>query len=443
MKKPQRPARLVASLALCRVLHHGESLDKALQASAIETLDDARDNAFARSLTYGVLRWYHHVEAILAGLLDKPLAGKHADLRCLLLVALYQMAHTEIAPHAVVSESVNAALGLRKDWARGLINAVLRNYQRNREEIEHKLQHDPVARTSHPQWLLDMLRDAWPDHWQAITEANNRQAPMTLRVNTRLVQRDDYLAELELAGIHAQISRDSPVGLTLNTPRSVETLPGFCEGRVSVQDIAPQLAADLLDARPGMNVLDACAAPGGKTAHLLERSQGQINLTAIEVDAKRARRIEETLQRLSLQARVMIADASQPDQWWDGHAFERILLDAPCSGTGVIRRHPDIKLLRRRSDIEAYTHLQMRLLSRLWPLLLPGGKLLYATCSILPLENARLVSDFISTQDDAQEDKIHVNCGHMCDTGIQIFPGTNDMDGFFYARLVKNREQVT
>lgn len=440
MTKPQRPARLVASLALCRVINHGESLDKALLASGIETLEDSRDNAFARSLTYGALRWYHHVDAILDDLLDKPLARKQADLRCLLLVALYQLAHTDIAPHAVVSESVNAATSLRKGWARGLVNAVLRNYQRRRGAIEQKLQHDAVARTSHPQWLLDMLREAWPDHWQAITEANNRQAPMTLRVNSSQLQRDEYLAELELACIQAQASPDSPDGLTLNAPRPVESVPGFREGRVSVQDIAPQLAADLLDARPGMNVLDACAAPGGKTAHLLERSEGRINLTAIEIDVKRARRIEENLQRLSLQARVMTADASQPDQWWDGRGFERILLDAPCSGTGVIRRHPDIKLLRRRSDIEAYTNLQMRLLTRLWPLLLPGGKLLYATCSILPQENSRLVSDFISAQDDAQEDKIHVNCGHMCDTGIQIFPGTNDMDGFFYTRLVKNRE---
>jgi len=435
--KQPHTARLVASRAIQNITGRGESLDKALSTAEIDRLEDSRDSAFARSLTYGTLRWYHQLDVILDALLDKPLAAKHVDIRSLLLVALYQLAHTDIAPHAVVSESVNAVNSLRKSWARGLVNAVLRNYQRRHNDIETSLQDNLVAQTSHPQWLLKLLRNAWPNDWQSITSENNRQAPMSLRINSRRQSRDDYLQELETYGIEAQASADSPVGLVLDKPLHVESLPGFNEGSVSVQDIAPQLAASLLEAESGMRILDACAAPGGKSAHLLEHTAGNIDLTALEIDEKRAQRIADTLQRLVLHANVQVGDATRPDQWWDGKPYDRILLDAPCSGTGVIRRHPDIKLLRRHEDIEASTALQMRLLENLWPLLKPGGLLLYATCSVLPHENSQLVDSFLASQYDAQERKIHVKCAHICDTGIQIFPGTNNMDGFFYACLVK------
>jgi 16S rRNA (cytosine967-C5)-methyltransferase len=435
--KQPHSARLVASRAIQNISSRGENLDKALSTAEIARLEDSRDSAFARSLTYGTLRWYHQLAAILDALLDKPLAAKHVDIRSLLLVALYQLAHTDIAPHAVVSESVNAVNSLRKSWARGLVNAVLRNYQRRRDDIKASLQNNPVAQTSHPQWLLDLLRNAWPNDWQAITRENNRQPPMSLRINIQQQTRDAYLQELESIGISASESTDCPTGLILDKPLHVDSLPGFMEGCVSVQDIAPQLAASLLDAEPGMKILDACAAPGGKSAHLLEHTSGNIELTSLEIDEKRAQRIEDTLHRLTLQADVLVGDATRPDQWWDGKLYDRILLDAPCSGTGVIRRHPDIKLLRRHEDIKASAALQTRLLESLWPLLKPGGLLLYATCSVLPQENSLLVSEFLTSQDDAQEHKIHVKCGHRCDTGIQIFPGTNNMDGFFYACLLK------
>ena len=430
-------ARLVASRAVQNISSRGENLDKALSTAEISRLDDSRDSAFARSLTYGTLRWFHQLDAILDALLDKPLPSKHMDIQSLLLVALYQLTHTDIAPHAVVSESVNMVNSLKKSWARGLVNAVLRNYQRRGADIQDRLRSNPVAQTSHPQWLLELLREAWPNDWQAITTENNRQPPMSLRINAQQLSRDAYLQELENNGIEAQASPDSPDGLTLDKPLHVESLPGFKEGSVSVQDIAPQLAARLLEAEPGMRVLDACAAPGGKSAHLLEHTSGNIDLTALEIDKKRARRIEDTLQRLSLKARILVGDATRKEQWWDGEYYDRILLDAPCSGTGVIRRHPDIKLLRRRADIKSSTELQMLLLKSLWPLLKPGGLLLYATCSVLPQENSRLVGSFVAGQDDAQERRIHVKCGHRCDTGVQIFPGTNNMDGFFYACLVK------
>ena len=430
--------RLVASQAVNRVGRHGDNLDKALDKAGIADLRDSREIAFARSLTYGALRWYHQIDAIIDVLLDKPLPGKHSDVRSVLVVALYQLAHTDIAPHGVVSESVESVAGLRKGWARGLVNAILRNYQRNRETLHASLENNPGAQLSHPRWLLESLQAAWPEDWPTIVRENNLQAPMSLRVNTMRQSRDEYLHALAAAGIQATPSPVSAAGVTLEHALHVESLPGFSSGQASVQDIAPQLAAGLLDAQPGMHVLDACAAPGGKTAHALEQAANDLQLTALELDPERARRIEENLHRLSLQANVIVDDAAHPDRWWDGALYDRILLDAPCSGTGVIRRNPDIKLLRRSSDIDASVALQQTLLEALWPLLKPGGLLLYATCSVLPVENSRLVADFMAGHDDAQERKINVEYGRICDAGIQIFPGTYNMDGFFYARLVKN-----
>lgn len=389
-----------------------------------------RDRGLAQELAYGTVRWRAQLDALLGPLLERRPSS--AFVAALLAVGLYQLRRTRIPEHAAVSATVAAA----PQRLRGLVNAVLRSAQRRAAELDAAIADDAVAQSAHPRWLLESLQRDWPDDWAAVVEANNTPAPMTLRVRDN---RDAYLEVLAAAGITAKPAPHASMGIVLADAVAVSRLPGFAEGRVSVQDGAAQLAAGLLDAAPGSAVLDACAAPGGKSCHLLER-EPSIALTAVEVDAVRARRIDESLARLGLAARVVVADAAQPAQWWEGEPFARILLDAPCSATGVIRRHPDIRSLRRSSDIATLAARQHALLAALWPLLADGGRLLYATCSVLRAENDEVVMAFIAATADARVETIDAGWGRPTDCGRQILPGQDGMDGFYYACLRKGVE---
>jgi len=432
-KGGQNP-RAVAVAVLNRVLQEGQSLSTLLPHS-FQSLPPER-RALAQELCYGTLRWAPRLEALLDLLLAKPLKAKDSDIKSLLLLGLYQLAYMEIPPHAAVSETVAVTALLNKGWAKGLVNALLRRFQRERDALEAKLAKDEVAVSAHPAWLLALLKQAWPEQWPAIVAANNRRPPMTLRVNRRRRARDAYLATLEASGMAAEPSPHAPDALTLQQAVNVEQLPGFAAGEVSVQDAAAQLAALLVDPQPGMRVLDACAAPGGKTGHLLEICD-DIELVALDIEEKRLVRIEQNLDRLGLTAELVAADAAMPSAWWDDRPFDRILLDAPCSASGVIRRHPDIKLLRQADDIEQLVKLQARILQALWPLLKPGGTLVYATCSVLPQENAEQLANFLANHEDAKERPLEKRWGQATTIGRQILPDQEGMDGFFYACIEK------
>ncbi len=430
-------ARALAATIVFQALSEGRSLADTLPDAA-ERLGDVSERALLQELSYGTLRWYPQLDAVAQLLLRKPFKRKDGDVFALLLVGLYQLMHLRVAPHAAVSLSVSAVDELGKSWAKGLVNAVLRGYQRDAGLLARACV-KPGAAHAHPDWLLAAFKRDWPQHWQAIAQANNARPPMTLRVNQRQVERGAYAAQLEQQSLRARASNFAAQALTLDTPTDVLHLPEFTRGWVSVQDAAAQLAAQLLDAQPGERVLDACAAPGGKSAHILERQPALGELVALDRDAQRLRRVTENLQRLGLQAQCVVADATAPAAWWDGRTFDRILLDAPCTATGVIRRHPDIKALRRESDVAGLIEQQARLLNALWPLLRDGGSLLYATCSVLRAENESQIQNFLATHADAQEIPLTTGWGHACTVGCQILPGENDMDGFYYATLRKQQ----
>jgi 16S rRNA (cytosine967-C5)-methyltransferase len=433
MKRPRLGPRALCVQLLCDVVERRRYLDTVLEQNAERAGTHA---PLVQEMAYGTLRWYHQLDAIANQLLDKPLKAKDQDLSLSLLLGLYQLRFMRVASHAAVDETVDAVVALGKPWAKGLINACLRSYLRNPERANGIVERNPSARFSHPVWLIDVLRRDHPDTWDQILHANNERAPMTLRVNLRRQSRDAYLQRLRDQDIVATSLDAGDAALVLDTPVPVSSLPGFDAGDVSVQDAAAQLAAAFLDAQPNERVLDACAAPGGKTAHLLERTPG-IVLTALDVDAERVASINSNLKRLGLEADVRHADATTPDAWWDKQPFNRILIDAPCSATGVIRRHPDIKLRRRPEDLTKLTATQTELLERLWPLLRPGGKLLYATCSVLADENERQIATFLTRHADAAEQALHHAAASPRSHGMQILPGRETMDGFFYACLAK------
>lgn len=432
------PKPLAVREAACRavqqVMVEGRSLSQVVPELAQQI--EPRERALLQELCYGTLRWLPRLEWYAAQLLDKPLKAKEHEVQALLLVGLYQLAFMEIAPHAAVSETVAVAARFNKPWAKGLVNAILRRFQRERTELDERMGRNEVAQTAHPRWLLKLLQQAWPAQWREITAANNQRPPMTLRINRRHQSRDAYLEELRSLGIEAEPSPHAPEAITLATPIGVEQLPGFSDGLLSVQDGAAQLAAHLVNAQPGQRVLDACAAPGGKTGHLLELYD-EIELVAIDQEPSRLERVAENLQRLHLKAELLAADAADTASWWDGRPFERILLDAPCSASGVIRRHPDIKSLRRPEDIDNLVTQQRRLLHALWPLLAPGGMLVYATCSVLPQENHLQVSAFLHEKNNAREIPIDAPWGEKVTAGRQLIPGRDHMDGFYYACVVK------
>jgi 16S rRNA (cytosine967-C5)-methyltransferase len=428
--------RLLATQILTRVMREGCSLSASI-ATRLSVLEDSRDRALVQELAYGVLRWLPELDQVLIQLLQRPFKSKDTDLRVLLLIGLYQLIHLRTPAHAAVSATVAASRALAKPWAGSLINAVLRNYLRNSERFLEQAHAMETARYAHPDWLLAELKRAWPKEWQAIVAANNGRAPMTLRVNARRLSRKDYLALLREVGMDARSATDTSHGIILSQPIEILRLPRFKEGYVSIQDAAAQLAAPLLDVRPGQRVLDACAAPGGKAAHILETCPGLEILIAIEREPNRIALLNNTLKRLQLEARVLQADATRPEDWWDGRPFERILVDAPCSGSGVIRRHPDIKYLKHQTDLPALVNRQARLLTALWPLLAEHGKLIYVTCSILTAENQDQIAAFLNQHPDAHALTLNGLWGRPAGAGRQILPGEAGMDGFFYAALVK------
>lgn len=412
----------------------GVSLNRALPPR----LEQVRtpDRGFLQQLCYGTLRESPRLLALLDALLDKPLRAKDRDLQGLLLCGLYQLDRTRVPDHAAVAATVDATRAMKKHWAGGMANAVLRRYLREREQLAQAL--DPAAAACHPPWLYRAISTQWPDDAAAILAAGNQQPPMTLRANHRQVSAGDYLATLHDLGIAATAGALSPDAIRLDQPMDVQALPGFAGGQVSVQDEAAQLAATLLQAAPGERVLDACAAPGGKTCHILERQPDLAELVAMDVDAVRLHKIAENLQRLGLEATLLTADAAHPPEELAPSSFDRILVDAPCSASGVVRRHPDVKLLRRESDIAQLATLQCDILHGLWPLLKPGGTLLYATCSILDEENSRVVRRFLDGQADAQLLPTNVAWGKPAGCGLQLLPSAEGTDGLYFALLTKS-----
>jgi 16S rRNA (cytosine967-C5)-methyltransferase len=393
---------------------------------------------------YGTLRWHFRLLEVLRILADRPPEQLPPTLGALLEVGLFQLLSGETAEHAAVAETVGATRVLGHGRASGFVNAVLRRFQRERESILAAVDAGLAARTAHPRWLVEQLQRDRAGQAGAILEANNEHPPLWLRVNARRGDAAGYRQRLAEAGLDAEACPFAPEALKLSRPVDVARLPGFTEGDVSVQDAAAQLAARLLGARPGMRVLDACAAPGGKTCHLLELAPGLAEVVALDVDAPRAARIRENLGRLGLEAEVRTGDACEPSGWWDGRPFDRILVDAPCSGTGVIRRHPDIKLLRQPADIPAFVARQRDLLESAWRLLVPGGRLLYATCSVLKAENAVVVRAFLDGHGEAVEVTESARLFLPAQPpatgpgpGLALLTGAADTDGFYYACLEK------
>lgn len=434
-EEPGAQVRATAAQALYQVLVRGQSLTAVLeQPHALE----ARDRALLHELCFGVLRTLPRLDALLAELLRHPLKARDQDLACLLRVGCYQLDALTLPEHAVVASTVAATRALGKPWARGLVNASLRRLIRERATLAAQISDNPQVQTLFPDWLVARLKTAWPQHWRDLLAASNARAPMFLRVNQRRITPEDYQAQLHAAGIAFAPIEACRAGLVLKTPRPVSQLPGFAEGLVSVQDAGAQHAALLLDAQPGQRVLDACAAPGNKAAHLQEYAGNRLQLTVLDADPHRLQSLERNFQRLGVTAQVWQADARQPQGDWAHSSYDRILLDAPCSGTGVIRRHPDIKWLRRDADIAQLVQTQTRLLEALWPLLAPGGTLLYVTCSLLPEENHQQIRAFLAHHADAREQPIDDDLGGLPATpGRQLPPSPEGSDGFFFARLSK------
>jgi 16S rRNA (cytosine967-C5)-methyltransferase len=436
-RSPQTPnVRLAAAAVLTQVIDQRRSLPMALPSAAAPLPE--WDRALAQTLCYGVLRWFPRLDYLVQQLLRKPLRPRDRDLYALLLLGLYQLTELRIPSYAVLSETVAAAEGLGKPWAKSLINGVLRAYLRNAATLQSQIEAHAVAHTAHPPWLLAAIRQYWPQHWAQIIAANNSHPPLGLRVNRLQCSQDNYAQQLKQQGITAYPIPHTECGIVLDQPCDITTLPGFGKGYFSVQDGAGQRVAPLLDLAPGQRVLDACAAPGGKTSHILELEPQLGTLIALDREATRLERLRDNLKRLQLQACVVQGDATQPSTWWDGTLFDRILLDAPCSSSGVIRRHPDIKLLRREEDLPSLVALQQRLLRALWPLLAPGGLLLYCTCSILPLENEQQIIEFLAAHPQAREYPLKAPWGLPQKTGRQLLTGTEGLDGFYYACLQKH-----
>ena len=432
-------SRLAVVKILLQVTSHGRNLPDAI-ANFADNVEE-NDRSLVQAMSYGVIRLYPRLNFIANQLISKPLKNKDQDVVLLILSGLYQLIEMRIPDHAAVSETVKVTKSLKKPWAKNLVNAVLRNYQRQNEELNNKIENNQIAKYAHPQWWLDIIKKNWPDDglWQKILEANNQNPPMTLRLNTSHINRQDYLELLSQHEIAASAAKFSTDAIYLHKPVQVNLLPLFKEGKVSVQDEAAQLAAILLDPQKGDRVLDACAAPGGKTIHLLER-ESNIELVALDIEQSRLDKVQENLDRTHLNAQLLAANAFKPDEWWDKKPFDRILLDAPCSASGVIRRHPDIKLLRHQDDIAKLVQDQEQILNALWPLLKSGGMLLYATCSVLAEENTLQIQHFLHHHADAELQPINSGWGHQQIAGKQILPGNDGeygMDGFFYALIQK------
>lgn len=430
--------RATAAQVVDNVISKGRSLDRAL--ADFQGQVSERDRPLLRMLSYGTLRGHWHLQAWIGLLMSRPLKARDSCINALLAVGLFQLSDTRIPDHAVVSETVEAARHLGRPKLAPLVNAILRRFLRDR--ICDQPRSNEEAEYDHPRWLIEMLRTDWPDDWQSILTANNDRAPMWLRVNPAHGSAADYVVRLTEIEIESELIAGLPQAVRLSEPQPVDILPGFSEGHVSVQDAAAQLAAPWLLADVKGRILDACAAPGGKSCHLLEIGGTGIDLTCVDNDAERLEGIDQNLNRLGLTATLLCGDASKPDGWWDKDLYDGILLDAPCSASGVIRRHPDIKHLRRSVDIAALAKTQLSMLKGLWPTLRPGGHLLYVTCSVLTAENAAVVTRFLADHDNAKESALLQN-NNIHDLmrdkacGQQVLPGTAGLDGFYFACLEK------
>lgn len=421
--------RLQALKILTSLLTEHHTLSQLMPSSA-------ELSPMTKEICFGVCRHYLRLEAIADILVDKR--PKAIEVWLALLMGIYQLQYMNQPDYAVVKETVALLEKSKKTWAKGLVNAVLRNFCRKREEILAQLANNPDFIHGHPDFLLNHLKKDWPMDWTAIVQANDAHPPMTLRVNLNKSSVDDYLLLLEQAGLFAQKHPVAAQGITLLAPCDVYKLPGFAEGWVSVQDAAAQLAPTLLDLKPALRVLDACCAPGGKTCHILEMEPALAECVALDVDSKRLRRVKDNLARYGAAVHLVQGDALNPSQWWDNQLFDRILLDAPCSATGVIRRHSDIKLLRTDEEIEAIVNIQYAMLRSLWPLLAPNGRMVYATCSIISEENEQQLAAFAAEFPDCTVLPIDSSWGRTTGHGRQILPGEQGMDGFFYGVLIKN-----
>jgi 16S rRNA (cytosine967-C5)-methyltransferase len=426
--------RALAAKGLAEVAMRGASLRDVMERNA-PRLADPRDRALLMALLSEGARWWLRFDAAIDGLLEKSLRHKDPAIHALLVLGLVQLEILELQDYAAVAATVEAVRALQRPQLAGLVNAVLRRWQRERESLIAQLDAKPQTRHAHPAWLAAALQRDWPALAGSVMAADNREPPLMLRVNRRRSERQALIELLQGAG--QVVTAHSWLSDALLLPHSTDVthLPGFEDGLFAVQDGAAQVAADLADLKDGLRVLDACAAPGGKACHLLERAD--IDLTALEFDAKRAERIRQNLMRLRLDAKVVIGDAGATAGWWKGQLFDRILIDAPCSATGVLRRRPDVRLHRRESDIPAMREQQRRILSALWPLLAPGGRLVYITCSVLRAENEAIVGELLAVQPDAQAVAFILPDGHAAAVGWQILPGDGDLDGMYYAVLQK------
>lgn len=389
-----------------------------------------QQRAVAQDLSYGTLRFYGAIEALLDQLLQKPL--EDAKLQCLLLVAIYQLQYDKAASHTVVDQAVKAASQSKKTWAKGLVNGVLRNFLRQQPELVANLKDNEFATYSYPAWWVTKLKYQYPDNWQSMLEAGNQHPPMTLRVNQRQILVADFVSKLEAEGIVSQALGANAV--TLDKPIPVDRIPGFSAGEASVQDYAAQVAGYALDLKDGQRVLDACCAPGGKTGQILELAD--VDLVAVDNDVTRIALTQSNIERLKLKATLLVGDAANSVVWWDGKPFDRILADVPCTAAGIVRRHVDIKWLRREADIASFTKQQAQILPSLWQVLAKGGKLLYVTCSVFQEENQRQIDSFLKLHADAEQLPLDQPLAGLILNNGQLLPSAQH-DGLFYALLQK------
>ncbi|MGY8814110.1 MAG: 16S rRNA (cytosine(967)-C(5))-methyltransferase RsmB [Gammaproteobacteria bacterium] len=433
-------AREMSALVLSDILRHRTQLDKVLDKH-LKFNSDKREQRLTHELCYGVMRWYHQLIFISNSLLNKKIREKDSDIIGLILLGLYQLKFMRIPDHAAISATVETANLLGKPWAKVLINAVLRKFQREQNAIEQQINDTPSALYSHPAWIIDKVQDRWPEFWPSMLSANNTYPPQHLRLNLQRHTREDYIKTLATKRIDYSVSNMVDSGIVLINPLAVEDIPGFLEGYISIQDFGAQLAAPLLKCQTGHRVLDVCAAPGGKSTHILELYPDIQELVSVDISANRLLLLQNSLDRLKLNSVIINADVSRSTDWWDGKHFDRILLDAPCTATGVIRRHPDIKYSRTVDQISKLTKLQHTLLFNVWTLLKPGGILVYCVCSLFKEESDEQIADFLSEHKNAMSLTIDTNWGVLSQYGRQTIPGHDESDGFYYSLLVKKLDK--